>query len=140
MFSIRIIGSTVLALSWLAAGRAHACYMGLAAKDCPKAWDWCAATAIGEACGVCYASLMTDEPFGLKSTGVVAARSEALGATLKARLREVVGTLSWPTDTRRGTRRRAQPTSGRDRVPTFFLTMTLPRASLPSIFLTHAFS
>ena len=84
----------MLTLSWLAAGRAHACYMGLATKDCPKAWDWCAATAIGEACGVCYASLMTDEPFGLKSTGVVAARSEALGASLKARLREVVGRLS----------------------------------------------
>jgi fructose-1,6-bisphosphatase/inositol monophosphatase family enzyme len=57
VFSVRIIGSTVLALSWLAAGRAHAAYMGVHKKDCPKPWDYCAACAIGEACGVTFASL-----------------------------------------------------------------------------------
>lgn len=90
VFSVRIIGSTVLALSWLAAGRAHAAFMGLHKKDCPKAWDWCAAAAIGEACGVKFTCLMTDEPFGLLSSSVVAARSSALGAVLKRTLSEAI--------------------------------------------------
>ena len=60
--------------------------MGLHKKDCPKAWDWCAAAAIGEACGVKFTCLMSDEPFGLLSSSVVAARSSALGAVLKRTL------------------------------------------------------
>lgn len=35
-YGVRIVGSTVLALAWLAAGRASAVYMGLGKKDCPK--------------------------------------------------------------------------------------------------------
>ena len=44
-FGVRIIGSTVLALAWVAAGRASAAYMGVAKRDTPKAWDWCAHSA-----------------------------------------------------------------------------------------------
>jgi len=41
-FAVRIVGSTVLCLAWLAAGRGSAAYMGVFKKDVPKAWDWCA--------------------------------------------------------------------------------------------------
>ena len=42
VFAVRIVGSTVIALAWLAAGRASGVYMGVAKRDCPKPWDWCA--------------------------------------------------------------------------------------------------
>jgi len=85
-FGVRIIGSTVLALAWLAAGRASAVYMGVATKDCPKAWDWCAAWAIGRACGVTFLRLGSEQPFDLTSTSVVAAPSEALAKELRRTL------------------------------------------------------
>ena len=33
----------MLSVAWVAAGRANAFYSGLGERDCPKAWDWCAA-------------------------------------------------------------------------------------------------
>ena len=48
-FGVRVIGSTVLALAWVAAGRASAFCAGVHRKDSPKAWDFCAAKAIGDA-------------------------------------------------------------------------------------------
>jgi len=51
-FGIRILGSTVLSLTWVACGRLNGFYSGLAVRDCPKTWDWCAAHAIGAAAGV----------------------------------------------------------------------------------------
>lgn len=89
-YGIRIVGSTVLMLAWLAHGRAHAAYIGLGKKDTPKAWDWCAAWAIGQACGVTYTRLASEEPFGLDSTSVVAAGNEKLCATLRDKLRGAV--------------------------------------------------
>ena len=83
VFGVRIVGSTVLALSWLAAGRATAVYMGLAARDCPKAWDWCAACAIGQACGISYLRVGSEAPFDLTSSSVVAAGSEGLAMALR---------------------------------------------------------
>ena len=49
-----MLGSAVLSVVWVASGRADAYYIGLAWKDNPKAWDWCAATAIGRAVGVTF--------------------------------------------------------------------------------------
>lgn len=85
-FGIRIIGSTVLALAWLAAGRCSAVYMGVAQKDCPKAWDWCAAHAIGTAVGVTFLRLeeeLAAEPFDLTSKSVCAARTLPLAEELR---------------------------------------------------------
>ena len=53
-FGLRNYGSTVLSAVWVASGRANAFYSGLASRDCPKPWDWCAAAAIGAASGVCF--------------------------------------------------------------------------------------
>ena len=80
---MRIIGSTVLALAWLAAGRCSAVYMGVGKKDCPKAWDWCAAWAIGVASGVAFHRLGEEKPFDVTSTSVVAAGSEPLAVELR---------------------------------------------------------
>ena len=91
-FAVRIIGTTVLALAWLAAGRASAVYMGLHKKDCPKAWDWCAANAICTAVGVPFHRLQTDAPFDLTSTNICVARSPALAMTLRSTLRAALGT------------------------------------------------
>ena len=90
VFGVRIVGSTVLALAWLASGRASAVYMGLSARDCPKPWDWCAACAIGQACGITYLRIGSDTPFDLTSPSVVAAGSEHLAKALR---RVVCGAL-----------------------------------------------
>lgn len=85
-FGVRIVGSTVLALAWVAAGRASAFYVGLHKKDVPKAWDWCAAKAIGDASGVVFLRAENDIPFDLTSPSVCAAGSEALAKTLRRTL------------------------------------------------------
>lgn len=83
-FGVRILGSTVLALAFLASGRCSAVYMGVGLKDCPKAWDWCAAHAIGTAVGVCFLRLEKKAPaFDLTSKSVCAARSPELAAELQ---------------------------------------------------------
>ena len=89
-FGVRIVGSTVLALAWLAAGRATAAYMGVAKKDCPKAWDWCAAWAIGRACGVHFLRIGSENAFDLTSTSVVASANVELAKALR---RTVCGAL-----------------------------------------------
>ena len=83
---MRIVGSTVLALAWVAAGRASAFYVGLHKKDVPKAWDWCAAKAIGDASGVVFLRAENDIPFASTSPSVCAAGSEALAKTLRRTL------------------------------------------------------
>jgi len=89
-FGVRIVGSTVLALAWVAAGRATAFFAGLHKKDTPKAWDWCAAKAIGQASGVTFLRADTDVPFDLTSPSVCAAGSEALAKTLRRTLCEAL--------------------------------------------------
>jgi len=92
-FGIRCIGSTVLSLAWLAAGRASAVYMGVFKKDTPKAWDWCAAHAIGTASGVTFFRLDSDVPFDLTSPSVCASGSEPLARTLRRTLCAALVTL-----------------------------------------------
>jgi len=89
-FGVRIVGSTVLALAWVAAGRATAFFAGLHKKDTPKIWDWCAAKAIGDASGVKFLRADTDVPFDLSSPSVCAAGSEALAKTLRRTLCEAL--------------------------------------------------
>jgi len=89
-FGVRIVGSTVLALAWVAAGRASAFFAGLHKKDTPKAWDWCAAKAIGDASGVTFLRADTDIPFDLTSPSVCAAGSLSLAKTLRRTLCEAL--------------------------------------------------
>ena len=49
--AVRAIGSSVLSLCWVAAGRASAFIIGFSDGDAPKPWDWCAATLIAEEAG-----------------------------------------------------------------------------------------
>ena len=94
VFGLRIVGSTVVALSWLAAGRCSAVYMGVAKKDSPKAWDWAAAWAIGAAAGVTFLRLDAPAtPFSLSSPSVCAAGSTELAEELRRELRAVLATV-----------------------------------------------
>ena len=43
--AVRILGSTVLNLCYVASGRASSMVIGLVERDCPKPWDWCAGHA-----------------------------------------------------------------------------------------------
>ena len=92
-FGVRIVGSTVLALAWVASGRATAFFAGLHKKDTPKAWDWCAARAIGAASGVTFLRADSDVPFDLLSPSVCAAGSLALARTLRRTLCEALVTV-----------------------------------------------
>ena len=55
--ALRIFGSTVLCLVWVACGRCSAFYCGVHKRDCPKPWDWCAGHAICAAVGVTFLRL-----------------------------------------------------------------------------------
>ena len=82
-FGVRIVGSTVLALVWVAAGRASAFYAGLGKRDCPKPWDWCAAHAIAIASGASFLRLGgSDAPFDIRSNSCVCAASPQLAHRL----------------------------------------------------------
>lgn len=52
--ALRITGSAVLSIIWVACGRANAYFAGLHEKDCPKPWDWCAAYVIGLEAGATF--------------------------------------------------------------------------------------
>ena len=86
-FAVRLIGSSVLALTWVAAGRASAFYAGFGTKDCPKPWDWCAAYAIGKACGVTYRRLESDVPFDITSNSCIVASTPELADAISRTLR-----------------------------------------------------
>ena len=73
-----------------AAGRATAFFAGLHKKDTPKAWDWCAAKAIGEAAGVAFLRADSDVPFDLSSPSVCAAGSLSLARSLRRTLCEAL--------------------------------------------------
>ena len=50
--AIRIVGSTVLSLLWVCAGRADAMVVGVGdGGDSPKPWDWCAAAVFARETG-----------------------------------------------------------------------------------------
>jgi len=92
IFAIRIFGSTVLSVVWVAAGRANGFYSGLASRDCPKSWDWCAATAIGVAAGIAFRRFDSEEPFAFTApSGLCCACSAQLADALEATLRRVTG-------------------------------------------------
>ena len=93
VFGLRIVGTTVLSLAWLAAGRCSAVYMGVGKRDCPKAWDWAAAWAINMAVGIKFGRLDSDQPFVLSSPSILAARSESLARTLRRTLCTALVTL-----------------------------------------------
>ena len=49
--AVRILGSTVLNLCYVATGRASSMVIGLVERDCPKPWDWCAGTLVAREAG-----------------------------------------------------------------------------------------
>ena len=98
-YGVRIVGSTVLSLAWLAAGRASAVYMGVAKKDCPKAWDWCAGWAIGRACGVSFLRIGSEAEFDLTSTSVVASANLDLAKTLRRTVCSALVSVTFPAAT-----------------------------------------
>ena len=86
-FALRIVGSSVLSLTLVAAGRASAFYIGFGKKDCPKLWDWCAAYAIGKACGVTYLRLQSNAPFDITTSNCIVASTPELAHALAEKLR-----------------------------------------------------
>eukprot|EP00967_Tisochrysis_lutea_P127922 scaffold218269_cov39-Tisochrysis_lutea.AAC.2 len=97
VFALRILGSTVLSVAYLACGRANGFYSGLAKRDCPKPWDWCAAAALGEASGVAFRRFDADTGFDFQApSGLCCACSNELADTLEATLREVTGGKPMP--------------------------------------------
>lgn len=92
VFAVRILGSSVLSVAYVACGRANAFYSGLAKRDCPKPWDWCAAAAIGEASGVVFRRFDSASGFHFEApTGLCCAGSEELADELEETLREATG-------------------------------------------------
>ena len=55
--AVRILGSTVLSLCYVASGRASSLVIGLATRDCPKPWDWCAGTLVAREAG-CHINMI----------------------------------------------------------------------------------
>lgn len=49
--AVRILGSSVLSVCWVAASRASAFVIGFADGDAPKPWDWAAASLIAQEAG-----------------------------------------------------------------------------------------
>lgn len=93
-FGLRVIGSAVLSLLWVASGRASAFYIGVGARDIPKAWDWCAAHAIGTASGVTFLRLDADDAFGLTSDSVVCAATPELARTVQRTVRAAADSVA----------------------------------------------
>jgi len=93
VFAFRIVGSTVLSLAWVASGRADAMIIGLGTRDVPKAWDWCAAWALGRACGATFLRIHDESPFSLTSSSVCAASSSLLAKELQRTVREAIADL-----------------------------------------------
>ena len=90
-FGIRILGSTALSLAWVASGRANAFYSGLATRDCPKPWDWCAGAALGAAAGVSFRRLDGDRKFTFAApSGLCCAGSPELADELERTLLPVI--------------------------------------------------
>jgi fructose-1,6-bisphosphatase/inositol monophosphatase family enzyme len=44
--AVRILGSSVISLCYVASSRASSIVIGLVERDCPKPWDWCAGTLV----------------------------------------------------------------------------------------------
>ena len=89
--ALRIFGSTVLCLVWVACGRCSAFYCGVHKRDCPKPWDWCAGHAICAAVGVTF--LRLDGPriapdagdgFDVRAGSAVCAGTPALARAVRA--------------------------------------------------------
>ena len=89
--ALRIFGSTVLCLVWVACGRCSAFYCGVHKRDCPKPWDWCAGHAICAAVGVTF--LRLDGPriapdagdgFDVHAGSAVCAGTPALARAVRA--------------------------------------------------------
>jgi fructose-1,6-bisphosphatase/inositol monophosphatase family enzyme len=92
VFALRVLGSSVLSVAYVACGRANGFYSGLAKRDCPKPWDWCAAAAIGEASGVVFRRFDSASGFQFEApTGLCCAGSVELADALEETLREATG-------------------------------------------------
>ena len=53
-------------------------YTHIGVRDCPKAWDWCAAAAIGTAAGVHFRRFDSELPFHFAASSVAAIASLTL--------------------------------------------------------------
>lgn len=99
--AVRITGSAVLSILWVAAGRANAYVAGLHEKDCAKPWDWCAGHIIATEAGATFARLDArsyaggrgdggDETFDIYSRSIVVAGSAQMCDNLRELTREAV--------------------------------------------------
>jgi fructose-1,6-bisphosphatase/inositol monophosphatase family enzyme len=93
--AIRINGSAVLSIMWVANGRANAYFAGLHDKDCAKPWDWCAAYVIATEAGASFARIDarsypggpgtgSDSAFDIYSKSIVCTCSAQMTADVRA--------------------------------------------------------
>lgn len=102
--AVRINGSAVLSILWVAAGRANAYVAGLHEKDCAKPWDWCAGYVIGTEAGASFARIDSrsyaggvnageENEFDIYSRSIVMAGSEQMCKDLRDLTREAIDGL-----------------------------------------------
>ena len=102
--AVRILGSTVLNLCYVATGRASSMVIGLVERDCPKPWDWCAGTLVAREAG-CTIEMVdgrrappgdpskpptSGEAFDLLSRSCVCAESPGLCTRLRGLARDAI--------------------------------------------------
>ena len=98
--AVRMLGSTVLHVCHVAAGRASAMYSGIYRRDCPKPWDWCAAHVIATEAGAVFRRLPNDQrraeapagaaEFNIRDGSACCAGSAALADELHAVLADAM--------------------------------------------------
>ena len=99
--AVRINGSAVLSILWVACGRANGYVAGLHVKDCAKPWDWCAGYVIAKEAGATFARIDersypggpgggSDSEFDIYSQSIVLAGSEQTCDELRELTREAI--------------------------------------------------
>lgn len=99
--AVRVTGSAVLSIIWVACGRANAYYAGLHEKDCPKPWDWCAGYVIATEAGATFARVdgrsyaggpprTSEAAFDIYSQSCIVASTPQLCADLHALIKDAV--------------------------------------------------
>jgi fructose-1,6-bisphosphatase/inositol monophosphatase family enzyme len=102
--ALRMNGSAVLSIIWVACGRANGYFAGLHEKDCPKPWDWCAGYVIAKEAGATFARVDersypggpgtgSDSVFDVYSKSVIVSCSPQMTADLRALIHKAYETM-----------------------------------------------